>query len=528
MRLPSMLAGLALAGLPASAQAGEEGSPGVYFTHQDWEIACDNTRTCRAAGYQSQADDRPISVLLTRRAGPDEPVRGRMKFSPDDEAAQFLPETPILRIDGEVVGQSDEGELSEDALAALLGALMRDSVIEWTAGGHVWRLSDAGAAAVLLRMDDVQGRAGTPGALARQGERGEDEVLPPLPPPVVIAVSVPEESGEATVLTGERADALLAALRAGIGEDECPLLTDDAELTVHALTGGRLLASAPCWSGAYNWGQGFWVIDAEPPFNPVAVTYSGSDYGHGWISAAHKDRGIGDCWNSNQWVWDGTRFVHAASSSTGLCRQVEAGGAWSLPTLVSQVLGDDDIPGAGSRVLECEAAFPPGLTRDFLTARFGAENVADEDIPLTEGLTEPGTVVFGGSAEERIEILWREPGTPAHPRAIRIRGAQSAWRTEGGMSLGDSLREVEWLNDGHFRLAGFEWDHAGVQTSWLGGAFERGPASACGLRIRLEPDEITPGDVEWLMQVLGDEEHASSYPAMQALDPRVRELWLDY
>jgi CheY-like chemotaxis protein len=360
---------------------------------------------------------------------------------------------------------------------------------------------------------------------------------------VVAEVETPEEAGASAARShpvvalvdldlpyGDGVDAI-AEIRASSPATSCVVLsalTDDAELTVHALTGGRLLASAPCWSGAYNWGQGFWVIDAEPPFNPVAVTYSGSDYGHGWISAAHKDRGIGDCWNSNQWVWDGTRFVHAASSSTGLCRQVEAGGAWSLPTLVSQVLGDDDIPGAGSRVLECEAAFPPGLTRDFLTARFGAENVADEDIPLTEGLTEPGTVVFGGSAEERIEILWREPGTPAHPRAIRIRGAQSAWRTEGGMSLGDSLREVERLNDGHFRLAGFEWDHAGVQTSWLGGAFERGPASACGLRIRLEPDEITPGDVEWLMQVLGDEEHASSYPAMQALDPRVRELWLDY
>ncbi len=25
---------------------------GLAFTHHDWELACDNTRTCRAAGYQ--------------------------------------------------------------------------------------------------------------------------------------------------------------------------------------------------------------------------------------------------------------------------------------------------------------------------------------------------------------------------------------------------------------------------------------------------------------------------------------------
>ncbi|RZI54672.1 MAG: DUF1176 domain-containing protein, partial [Pseudomonas sp.] len=25
------------------------------FSYKDWEVACDNTRTCRAAGYQSEA-----------------------------------------------------------------------------------------------------------------------------------------------------------------------------------------------------------------------------------------------------------------------------------------------------------------------------------------------------------------------------------------------------------------------------------------------------------------------------------------
>lgn len=29
---------------------------GLYFRHQDWELACDNTGVCRAAGYQADDD----------------------------------------------------------------------------------------------------------------------------------------------------------------------------------------------------------------------------------------------------------------------------------------------------------------------------------------------------------------------------------------------------------------------------------------------------------------------------------------
>ncbi len=36
---------------------------GLHFLHKDWEISCDNTGTCRAAGYQSDQDiDQPVSV----------------------------------------------------------------------------------------------------------------------------------------------------------------------------------------------------------------------------------------------------------------------------------------------------------------------------------------------------------------------------------------------------------------------------------------------------------------------------------
>lgn len=40
---------------------------GFSFAHKDWELACDNTGTCRAAGYGVTMGE--VSVLLTRNAG---------------------------------------------------------------------------------------------------------------------------------------------------------------------------------------------------------------------------------------------------------------------------------------------------------------------------------------------------------------------------------------------------------------------------------------------------------------------------
>ncbi|STW09638.1 Protein of uncharacterised function (DUF1176) [Klebsiella grimontii] len=43
-------------------------------------------------------------------------------------------------------------------------------------------LSGEGAYAVLLKMDDVQGRIGTPGALTKKGDRPENSVRAAIPP----------------------------------------------------------------------------------------------------------------------------------------------------------------------------------------------------------------------------------------------------------------------------------------------------------------------------------------------------------
>ena len=62
------------------------GLPQLSFQHHDWELVCDNTRTCRAAGYHAE-DGRhpPLSVLLERRSGPGEAFVGRLRLGEADD-----------------------------------------------------------------------------------------------------------------------------------------------------------------------------------------------------------------------------------------------------------------------------------------------------------------------------------------------------------------------------------------------------------------------------------------------------------
>ncbi|MGR9051108.1 MAG: DUF1176 domain-containing protein [Gammaproteobacteria bacterium] len=325
--------------------------PELSFSHKDWEIVCDNTRTCRAAGYQSDQDEPAVSVLLTRHAGPNQPVTGQMMIGIYEDGS-VLDQRPAelklsMRINGRFLGDVtirkdiDVAALSEKQVTALLAALRQDSNIEWSAGQQIWRLSDKGASAVLLKMDEFQRRIGTPGALIKKGANSESSVLPALLKPVVITAPVEKpHPGDRQWLSSHSKD-LLEALRASVTDDDCMDLLNNpnetAELSIERLTGTKLLVSTQCWTGAYNIGYGYWVINDSAPYEPVLVTAIGSGYEAGKISAYQKGRGLADCISNDEWTWDGKQFIQTESSSTGMCKLVALGGTWTLPTLTMDV-----------------------------------------------------------------------------------------------------------------------------------------------------------------------------------------------
>ena len=109
-------------------------------------------------------------------------------------------------------------------------------------------------------------------------------------------------------------------------------------MAIYRLTPTRRLVSVRCWSGAYQSSDAYWVIDDSPALHPVLVTTAASKYdGEGTISASFKGRGLGDCYESGTWTWDGQSFVHSAASITGKCNRVTSGGPWTMPTLVTEV-----------------------------------------------------------------------------------------------------------------------------------------------------------------------------------------------
>ncbi|MEJ8835982.1 DUF1176 domain-containing protein [Ramlibacter sp. AN1133] len=346
-----MAARLALRMLAVFAALAAGGAcAGVQFSHKDWELACDNTRTCRAAGYQPDEAPPAVSVLLTREAGPARPLSAQVAIGTyDDSKATAMPAQVEVTIGGRSFGaialKADDGTgtLNATQVAALLQGLLRSDDIAFVAQRERWRLSSDGAAAVLLRMDDVQGRLGTTGALVRKGGNGEQGVLPPVARPVVRTAAI---SGAAP--REALAIAVLRSLRKA--PDDCPDLKEPSEAPrAWRLDAHRVLVSARCWLAAYNFGYGFWVANDKPPYRAVAVTYNGTEFEpeRSRILSMQKGRGLGDCFAMEHWVWDGARFVHTEEATTGMCRLVAAGGPWMLPTLVSEV-----VPPAAKRTIE--------------------------------------------------------------------------------------------------------------------------------------------------------------------------------
>ena len=190
---------------------------------------------------------------------------------------------------------------------------------------------------------------------------------------------------------------------------------------------------------------------------------------------------------------------------------------------------------SSKRLLACEFPFVSQASAATLSKHFGASNVTSAEIQVGEGDTEQGTVLFAESPEDRVEILWTEEAKQWRPRMVLLRGntdverPRSRWHTRMGLTLGIGLRTIERLNRRQFRLLGFSWDYEGTVMSWAGGALESEQSQSCHVRARLRPGaRLNPGRTRWLAQVSGDREFSSGHPAMQALNPFIYEIWLEY
>ena len=343
---------LLLALLPLTAMAAPS-LKGFEKTYQDWDLICDNTGTCNMAGYQEERDgsEHPVSILFTRSAGEQAPVTAQLALLPDELSNK----TAEIILNGQSLGTiqnfSEEGnaKLSEKQTTELLTALKGNASIEVIFGEFKEKVSDKGAAAAMLKMDEFQQRLNTPSALIRQGKE-KHAVLAPQAAQKIEAVSVKKRQTTELKRGEKQFDAVLVRKSNGTNEDAenyCyELHKDDVwnkQITLYPLTKGKVLAEAICSSSAYNYTNYYAVLDEK--LNKVERVlenrYNYADYDKDThvlkVGGEFKARGLGDCWHGQEAVWNGKTFIRTEEHTTGSCKGF-GGGAWgSLPTFVSEL-----------------------------------------------------------------------------------------------------------------------------------------------------------------------------------------------
>jgi hypothetical protein len=382
---------MALVAQPSYAsEAYGEPFTGSGFQKDDWQLVCDNTMTCRAAGYgdeyvsSKEGNTHNASLLVTLAAGSKTPEVQLRLSQWGDEEQEALVDKQLAKTGYRVelwLNDKSYGQLklSKDRLGkltaaqaqALIGQAQKDTLIRFQSGSHSWLVSDKGMAAILLKLDEAQGRVGTPMALVAKKSATRQTPKAAKPVPKIYAVSPYSKTSYPTYELAENGQSQppknqkyppnstaqqrkywQANLNKWIGstlgeeeQDSCYLLNSDEDYaqnyagwSLTPLDAKHTMVSHNCWSGAYNFGAGVWVINHDRPEKPQLITTDSSDYGDGEIYAAHKGRGLGDCWGTQHWVWTGKTFTKTSDLTTGMCRGIQPGGAWDLPTYVSEVI----------------------------------------------------------------------------------------------------------------------------------------------------------------------------------------------
>ena len=332
--------------LPVAAMA--TSIKGIGENYQDWDLVCDNTGTCRMAGYQEgDGSEHPVSILFTRAAGENAVVEGKLTILPlgDDRDIQVGQDIEIW-LNGKSLGKvkhiSDDvpDKLTEEQTKALLSGLKKESEIRLTYGKSTLKVSDKGAAAAMLKMDEFQQRLNTPSALIRKGQE-KHAVLAPQPAPKIEVVSVNNRKITELKRGEKQYDNVLALLRKANSCDDEDITSQD--ITLYPLTQNKVLAEALCVRGAYQSTNYYAVLDdklskveqvLEDQYN---FAYYDEKLNALIVEGSYKSSGLAESWYGYEAAWNGKTFITTAEYTSGSGKGF-IGSAWGgLPTFVSEI-----------------------------------------------------------------------------------------------------------------------------------------------------------------------------------------------
>lgn len=184
----------------------------------------------------------------------------------------------------------------------------------------------------------------------------------------------------------------------------------------------------------------------------------------------------------------------------------------------------DDFQPQKRDAIACDGPLARDTSHAKLVGAFGAGNVAFKDVDAAEGSKRRATELFDDDPTRRIVVFWHDVSSRTRPSLIQV-GAPSLWVGPGGVGNGMKLTELEKLNGGPFKLAGFGWDGGGLVRD-LGGKL-KSLAGGCSLFVRFEPGIANPLPPRYAA-ITGDKLVASGNRLLRRTRAQVSEWGFSY
>lgn len=335
----------------ARAQPGAAPKPGDVNSFRDWMAACDNLRSCSAYGVDADiyggafirvardgAADMPATITIGVNAD------GGVKLEFDDLSLPGLPHEAIAGTAGDDDAIKRLMIRDPAAVAQLITSLRKAGKLIITridppgvspSDPSITEISLTGFAAAMLWIDEQQKRVGTVTAVIGRGDKPAS-AIPSLPAaPVVRAAKI--AGGPAAKSAPKPAPAAVLTKAKKVCDASEPL-TEAEDAT--RLSGNQAIYWFHCkeMSGAYNYyyaliiaapgasarlaqfasppGPGKRGDDADFAVNPIFDEKTVT------LATLDKGRGVGDCGDFSEWVWDGTAFQKLAKKAMPNCKGI--------------------------------------------------------------------------------------------------------------------------------------------------------------------------------------------------------------
>ena len=179
---------------------------------------------------------------------------------------------------------------------------------------------------------------------------------------------------------------------------------------------------------------------------------------------------------------------------------------------------------APTTVVACSGTFAKDSSHLELETAFKSKNITFTDVEAADGTKVPASILFPNDPKRRLEVWWSDRTHRSDIHLIVI-GGQSTWTAPDGLRLGQTLEQVEKINQKPFKLKGFDKDHIATVSDWDGGALAT-LAGDCKPGLSLRAD--AKASAEKIGALSADKEYSSSDPAIRAAKPTVSEILIGY